>query len=93
MGQTSGNAEPKIRYPHPQSTFDRRETRRLLAKLCTSLRPQLLVRYIDLEQGNALASLGKVVVYGCPPLAILICSRVSLKSFPAIPLEGAEAVD
>ena len=55
----------------------------------TLLRPQRLIRHIVEE--NALASLGRVVVYGCPPLAILICSRVSLKSFPATLLGEAVA--
>lgn len=56
----------------------------------TLLRPQPLIRYIVEKGKSALASLGRVVVYGCPPLAILICNRVSLKSFPAT-LLGTEA--
>ena len=44
------------------------------------------------NQKNVLASLDKVVVYGCPPLATRICNLVSLKSFPATPLDVLEAV-
>ena len=40
------------------------------------------------EQEDGLASLDKVVVYGfCSPLAIRICSLVSLKSLPAVPAD------
>jgi len=41
------------------------------------------------EKQNPLASLGNEVVYGCPPLPIRICNRVSLKSLPAMPPTGA----
>src|ERR1700735_5701914 len=46
---------------------------------------------VHVENENALASLDKVVVYGCPPPTIRICNRVSLKSLPATPLAGAAA--
>jgi len=36
---------------------------------------------------NVLDSLGRVVVYGAPPLANRICNRVSLKSLPATMLD------
>ena len=42
-------------------------------------------------QKHELASLGSVVVYGVPPLAIRICSRVSLKSLPATELPAVDA--
>jgi hypothetical protein len=54
-------------------------------------RHQLLGRNTDGEHDDALASLDNVVVYGCPPLAIRICNRVSLKSLPAAPLAGEVA--
>lgn len=45
------------------------------------------------EKGTQLASLGSVVVSGCPPLASRICKRVSLNSRPGIEVAaGAAAV-
>ena len=47
-------------------------------------------------KSNIRASLDRVVVYGCPPVAIRICNLVSLKSLPATPLPAAideEAVE
>lgn len=74
-------------FPHLQPMFGLPEIQQLHGELIIQ---SIVIRNAPTKQ-YALASLGSVVVYGCPPEAIRICSRVSLKSFPATPLSGAAA--
>jgi len=88
--RTWGSAWRRSRSRHRQRASDRPSIPRLLAGLQAD--GQVSSTSILLAVG-LLASLDNVVTYGCPPLAIRICSLVSGKSLPATVGFGGAGVD